>query len=173
METVAHQVATKAVVVESSLQDGRQVLVLQLSAVERYAGSLIVAARNNPRRVPALEETQLGSSELSFPGIAKKNRLQRDAERVVLEFVTELLVARGVCFRHEGLLIFPALLRAAETAVTGAGPGGLTTHFDFSGAIDNVYASLIAWLVIGESFGRLRLWENRAETITAFAATAP
>jgi uncharacterized Zn-finger protein len=61
------------------------------------------------------------------------------------------------------LLVFPTLLRATETDRADELPGSVSLYYDFSGAIDNVYASLISWLVIGQGFGRIRLWENRVE----------
>jgi hypothetical protein len=42
-------------------------------------------------------------------------------------------------------------------------PHGVALYYDFAGAIDNIYASLIAWLVLARDFGRVRLWTDRAE----------
>ena len=42
-------------------------------------------------------------------------------------------------------------------------PHTVSVFYDFAGPIDNVYASLIAWLVLAKDFGRLRLWQERAE----------
>ena len=39
----------------------------------------------------------------------------------------------------------------------------MSLYYDFAGAIDNIYASLIAWLVLARDFGRVRLWAERAE----------
>lgn len=165
---VAGQLATQGVIAQTQRANGEQVLVLQLPVIERYAGSLILAARNNPRLVPALEERQLGSPQLSLPGMeqegmAKNPRLPREQERIVLECVVQLLVSAGICFRHEALLIFPSLFRATETTNDDELVHGISLYYDFSGAIDNVYASLIAWLVIGANFGQVRLWEKRVE----------
>ena len=62
VKTVASQLAMQGVVVQTRLTCGDDVLVLQLPVIERYAGSLIIAARNNPRGVPVLEERLLGSA---------------------------------------------------------------------------------------------------------------
>jgi GTPase SAR1 family protein/predicted phosphodiesterase/uncharacterized Zn-finger protein len=160
---VTDQLATQGVIVKTKLTGGDDAVVLQLPVIERYAASLIVAARNNPRGVPALETSELGAPSISLPGMTAEDRVPRGQERIVLEAVVELMIEHGLCFRHEGLLVFPTLLRATETDRADQLPGSVSLYYDFSGAIDNVYASLISWLVIGQGFGRIRLWESRVE----------
>lgn len=160
---VTDQLATQGVIVKTKLTGGDDAIVLQLPVIERYAASLIVSARNNPRGVPALETSELGSPGISLPGMTGGDRVPRGQERIVLEAVVELMIEHGLCFRHEGLLVFPTLLRATETDRADQLPGSVSLYYDFSEAIDNVYASLISWLVIGQGFGRIRLWENRVE----------
>lgn len=160
---VAEQLATQGVIAYTRLATGERVLVLRVEEIERYAGSLILAARNNARGVPALEEKQTAAPDVPLPGMKEESRLPRSQERVVLECVVQLLVEHGVCFRHEGLLIFPSLFRPTEKETGAALPHSVSLYYDFSGAVDNIYASLVAWLVISKDFGRVRLWEDRAE----------
>ena len=160
---VAEQLATQGVIAYTRLATGERVLVLRVEEIERYAGSLILAARNNARGVPALEEKQTAAPDVPLPGMKEESRLTRSQERVVLECVVQLLVEHGVCFRHEGLLIFPSLFRPTEKETGAALPHSVSLYYDFSGAVDNIYASLVAWLVISKDFGRVRLWEDRAE----------
>ncbi|MFC1713649.1 metallophosphoesterase [Candidatus Poribacteria bacterium] len=143
---------------------GERTLILKIAEIERYAGSLIIAARNNPRGVPALEEKQLASPDVPLPGITKKDRLPRLQERVVLECAIQMMVKCGICFQHEGLLVFPSLFQEAETLdSSNFARDSVSLYYDFSGAIDNVYSSLVAWLVMGKGFGGVRLWHDRAE----------
>jgi len=160
---VAEQFATQGVIAVTRLASGEPVLVLQIGEIERYAGSLIVAARENPRGVPALEMRRLNAPDLALPGIPDENRLPRAQERVVLECTVQLLIAHGICFQHEGLLVFPSLFRPTEREAGETFAHAVSLYYDFSGAIDNIYASLVAWLVIGKAFGRVRLWKDRAE----------
>ncbi|MBV9926747.1 MAG: metallophosphoesterase [Acidobacteria bacterium] len=162
VEAVAEQLAAQGLVAITRLSSGEGVLVLQVGEIERYAGSLIMAARGNLRDVPTLEVQSLQSPDLSLPGIAEKDRLQRHQELVVLECVVQLLIEHGICFQQEGLLIFPSLFSAVEQ-VEGEASQSVSLSYDFSGAIDNIYASLVAWLVIGQQFGRVRLRQNQAE----------
>lgn len=163
LRAVCSQMSLQGMIVQTKLTGGDDAIVLQLPVIERYAASLIVAARDNPRGVPALETSELGSPNISLPGMTGEDRVPRGQERIVLEAVVELMIEHGLCFRHEGLLVFPTLLKATEQAHADELPGSVSLYYDFSGAIDNVYASLISWLVIGQGFGRIRLWENRVE----------
>lgn len=160
---VAEQLAAQGIIAMTQLASGEPVLVLQIGEVERYAGSLIVAARENPRGVPALEMRRLNAPDLALPGIPDDKRLPGVQERVVLECTVQLLIAHGICFQHEGLLVFPSLMRPTEREAASDFSHAVSLYYDFSGAIDNIYASLVAWLVIGKAFGRVRLWPDRAE----------
>ncbi len=164
---VAEQLATQGVIANTRLASGEQVIVLQISEIERYAGSLIVAARNNARNVPALEESKIASPDVPLPGIKEKERLPRLQERIVLECVAQLLVEHGVCFKHEGLLVFPSLFRPTEKEDVEVSSNSVSLYYDFSGAVNNIYASLVAWLVMGKDFGHVRLWDDRAEFETS------
>jgi small GTP-binding protein len=164
---VTEQLAAQGDVADARLAAGERVLVLRIGEIENYAGSLIVAARNNPHGVPAIEIATLSSPGLPLPGIAQSDRLPRMQERVILECVVQLLLENGICFEHEGLLIFPTLFRPTEEGTVGAFTHSVSLCYDFSGAIDNIYASLIAWLVLCKRFGRVRMWEDRAEFDTA------
>ncbi len=160
---VADQLATQGVIVRTKLTGGDEALVLQLPVIERYAGSLIVAARNNPRGVPVLEERLLGSArDIPLPGMTKKERLKGEQERIVLECIVELMIRHGICFRHGGLLVFPTLFPSAGRNEEKL-PHSISLYYDFAGAIDNIYASLIARLVVSEGFGEGRLWAGRIE----------
>lgn len=161
VSAVAEQLAVQGVIADTKLTSGEHALVLQLPVIERYAGSLIVAARNNLRGVPALEERALASLELRLPGIEK--RLSRYQEMTILECVVELFIQHGICFRHQGLLIFPTLFPEIEADSGESLPHSVSLYYDFTGAIDNIYASLVAWLVISSEFGPQRLWANRVE----------
>ena len=163
VNAVTDQLATQGVIARSRVSTGEPVLVLQVQEIERYAGSLIVAARNNPRGVPALELRAIAQTDFSLPGIADKERLPRSQEKAVLECTVQLMLEHGICFQHEGLLIFPTLFATAPTVADTLLPHAVSLYYDFAGAIDNIYASLIAWLVLARDFGRVRLWTDRAE----------
>lgn len=137
--------------------------MLQISEIERYAGSLIFAARNNPRGVPTLEERALTTHGFTFPGIRREERLQPFQERIVLEAVVQLLLEHGICFKHEGVFIFPALFPDTVTRAALTTGESISLYYDFSGPIDNIYSALVVTLALSEHFGRVRLWADGAE----------
>src|SRR3979490_397937 len=95
-------------------------------------------------------------------GLEPGERLtSRSQETVVLESVVRLMIERGICFDHQGLLIFPTLFDDHGPR-EGAPPASAPIYYDFNGPIDNIYASLVARLAIGGKFGPVRLWSRYA-----------
>lgn len=163
VKAVSDQLAMQGVIAQTTLTGGEDVIILQLPVIERYAGSLIIAARNNPRGVPALEERLLGSPQLPLPGMVKKDRVPLIQERIVLECIAELMIRHGVCYRHQRMLVFPSLFAAAQASESEKLPHSVSLYYDFTGAIDNIYASLVARLTVTEEFGEGRLYPGRIE----------
>jgi GTPase SAR1 family protein len=168
VSTVVAQLQAQGVVARSRLAAGTPVLVLQVQEVERYGGSLIMAARNNPRQVPALELRTITHPGFETPGIERSDRLPRAQELPVLEATMQILLNSGICFQHEGLLIFPTMFPYGPGEADAKLPHAVLLHYDFAGAIQNIYAALVASLVLARhtnppTFGRLRLWPDRAE----------
>jgi small GTP-binding protein len=163
LDAAVDQLALQGVIASTTLASGDRALVLRIDEVERYSGSVILAARANSRGIPAIEERTISSRQMVFPSIHEEERLPWLQERAVLECVIQLLIEHDICLRHEGLLVFPSLFPASETRDESTAPTGIALHYDFTGAIDSIYASLVAKLSLSNKFGRYRLWENRAE----------
>jgi GTPase SAR1 family protein len=163
-EAVTDQLAGQGLLAKTRTKGGDEALILRVDVVERYAASLVVLARDNPRGVPAFPEADLGIRLNVLPGIEPSTRLDWTQERVVLECVAELMIRHGVCFRHQGVLVFPTLFPEAPTEVEAEKlPHTVSLWYDFTGAIDNVYASLVAGLMVLRPFGPGRLTPGRAE----------
>jgi WD40 repeat protein len=161
---VINQLAAQGLLAQTQLKDGDRAVILRGDVVEQYAGSLIVAARESARGAPALQESILGGAELSLPGLSERDRLPKLQERIVLECVAELMIRHGVCFRHEGLLVFPTLFKDPPTAEEAEKlPHSVSLWYDFTGAIDNIYALLVAGLMVLRPFGSGRLAAGKAE----------
>ncbi|HEX3763396.1 MAG TPA: metallophosphoesterase [Kofleriaceae bacterium] len=158
---VVQQLARQGLLADARLGDGSRMVILEVEQVERYAASLILAARDNPRGVPALELASVVSVDMSFPRIAARDRLPRDQELVILECVVDLLIKSGICFRSGRLLIFPALFRSqgSDDGHTHA----VAIAYDLVGPVDAIYSSLVCWLALGQGLGAMRLWEHRVE----------
>jgi len=163
LRAVVAQLARQGLVADTRMADGTRALILEVEQVERYASSLILAARDNPHGVPAIDMAKMQSPTAHLPRIKPEERLRRDQELIVLDCVIQLLLEHGLCLRHEGLLIFPSLFRPTQAETGTDFPHSVSLLYDFSGAIDNVYASLVTSLAVSQRFGSLRLWDNRAE----------
>jgi small GTP-binding protein len=163
LRSVVGPLTRQGLVADTRLADGTRVLILEVEQVERYAGSLILAARDNLHGVPAIDVAKVLSPAMKFPRLPPEERLPRDQELLVLDCVIELLLEHGLCLRHEGLLIFPSLFRPTQAETGQELPHAISLHYDFSGPIDNIYASLVTSLALSRRFGPMRLWQDRAE----------
>jgi small GTP-binding protein len=163
LRTVVGHLARQGLVADTRMAGGTRVLILEVEQLERYAGSLIVAARDNPHGVPAIEVSKVLSPRMKFPRIKEGERLREDQELPVLNCVIELLIEHGLCLRHEGLLIFPSLFQPTHAESSTDFSHTISLQYDFFGPIDNIYASLVTSLAVSQQFGPMRLWENRAE----------
>ncbi|MFO0937470.1 MAG: metallophosphoesterase [Gemmataceae bacterium] len=161
---VTDQLARQGLLTKTQTKSGEEALILRVDVVEQYAASLVILARDNPRCVPAFPEAELGNRQEYLSGIVPATRLAWGQERVVLECVAELMIQHGVCFRHMGLLVFPTLFPEVPNDVDAEKlPHAVSLWYDFTGAIDNVYASLVAGLMVLQPFGAGRLTPGRAE----------
>ncbi|UQA57567.1 metallophosphoesterase [Polyangium aurulentum] len=163
VSTVVTQLARQGLVADTHLSDGTRALVLDVEAVERYAGSLILLARDNPHGVPALDTAAVLAPSARFPRIRPEERLRRDQELVTLDCVIELLLEHGICFRHEGLLVFPSLFPASDAEPSGPAEHAVSLYYELSGPVDNIYASVVAALAMSRHFGPVRLYGGRAD----------
>jgi GTPase SAR1 family protein/predicted phosphodiesterase len=163
LQAVIDHLTHQGRVADTRMGGGTRILILEVEQIERYAGSLIVAARENLQRVPAIEVGRLFSPNMEFPGIKPEERLPEDQELPVLNCVIELLIESGLCLRHQGLLVFPWLFQPTHSEAGADFSHAISLHYDFFGPIDNIYASLISALAFSQRFGSMRLWENRAE----------
>jgi small GTP-binding protein len=163
LDAVCCQLASQGAIARAKTSSGKSALILRVEEVERYAGSLIIAAKKNPRGVPALELRAIAHENFALPGIPEQERLPHEQEKPVLECTVQLMLEHGICFQHEGLLIFPSLFAGALDGADGKLLHSVSLYYDFAGAIDNIYASTVAWLVLAKEFGKVRLWSDRAE----------
>jgi small GTP-binding protein len=163
LRTVVGHLSRQGLVADTRMAGGTRLLILEVEQIERYAGSLIVAARDNPHGVPAIEVAKVLSSRMEFPRIKPEERLREDQELPVLNCVIEMLIEHGLCLHHEGLLIFPSLFQPKHSESGAEFTHPISMHYDFFGPIENIYASLITSLAISQRFGPMRLWMDRAE----------
>jgi len=168
LDQVLDQLARQGLIADTRLPSGERVLVLQIEEINRYAGSLIYAAKENlrVRGIPVLDEREITDPGFEFPFILHQQRLAPLRERVVLECVIGLLIEHGICLRQPGLLIFPSKFPQGspdDEAELPKGSAAVSLYYDFTGPIGDLYAKLVAQAAVTERFGRVRLTAGRAE----------
>lgn len=159
---VVAELALCGLVWDTRLGDGTRVVILDVERIEQYAGTLVVCARENPRGVPAIEIGLLSSPDFPLPRLRKEERLPRDQELVILDITVQLILEQGLAFRTGGLLIFPSLFPTDE-ATRPPHHYAVPLYYEFSGAIDQVYATVVSSLANLRRFGAVRLYKNAAE----------
>lgn len=166
--TATRQLARRGAIANTRTATGEHVVVLRIEEIERYAGSLIVAAQQHPAGIAALDAGALLADRMSFPRIAAGERLPRAEEFVVLDCVVEMLVQQGLALLHHGQLVFPSLL---QTGGDEPPPPRAHVRFEFDGAVDRAYASLVTDLALAEAYGPPRLSRHAARFSRASLGT--
>ena len=166
LASVVEQLSLQGAIVDTRRANGERELVLRLAEIERYAGSLILMAREARLQtgmgVPAIEVSALQVAEQKLSPIADKDRLPRAQELIVLECVVQLLIERGICLAHRGLLVFPSMYPQGECQPID-GTDSVSLYYDFTGPSDALYAQLAARAASARRFGHVRLSAGRAE----------
>lgn len=159
---VIKQLSLQGTIALQITEDSIGHIILNVSKIEQYAGSIIILAQESSTGVPTITERSLLTDITDLPGMKKDERLSSEEESIVIGTVIEMLVNAGICTRHEGWLIFPSLYTPTTFLPT---THRANTHvcYDFSGAVENIWTCLVSWLVVAKEFGRHRLWKNRAE----------
>lgn len=134
-------------------------VLLQPEQINRYASSIIQAARNNPGGIGAIPERDVVCANLPLIGF---ERLEPHEEKIVLESTVELLIRHDLCFREMGMLVFPSQLNKVRPAYGDEHPPTEVTY-QFSGSVESIYASLVVRLSYTRDFQREHLWKYAAE----------
>jgi GTPase SAR1 family protein/predicted MPP superfamily phosphohydrolase len=156
--SVVSQLARQGVIAETYAFS--RAIMLNVEQVERYAGSIVVEARDNPRGFPAFDLATIAILGKEFARMTEEERAPRAEERLILECVVGLMIESGICIRQGGQLIFPSLFPAEDRAEI---KHAIALSYDVYGAIDHIYASLVSELWSSGKFGALRLQGQRAE----------
>ncbi|MCH8960595.1 MAG: hypothetical protein IH820_04545, partial [Bacteroidetes bacterium] len=127
------------------------------------ASSFILEARRNPRGLGFLVENRLLRGDYRFPELADLSEDERD---ILLDAATVLFLKRNICFREtfneQTFLVFPSLINEKRPA-TDALESIEDASYRVSGAVENVYASLVVLLGYTNTFTRHNQWQNQAQ----------
>jgi len=147
----------------TSSGDPRILLVPEL--LNNLAASLILEARRNPRGLGALDERQLLSGDYRIPELGD---ISDEEGRILLDAAVLLVLEHNICFREtdplttQSYLVFPDLINLKKPAATADEPLEEGPAYTVSGAVQNVYASLVVLLGYTRQLTRTNQWQNQA-----------
>jgi small GTP-binding protein len=148
--------------VVSELSFGNWVL-LQPERINAYAQAVIQTLRTDKNELGCIPEERVLSGNLAYE--SGMERLKGEDERFVLLAMHQTLIERGLCVREyteKGpLLILPSYYRRERTQLVGH-PAVLVSY-QFSGFLDDIYATLVVRLHHTDPFQRDELWRYAAD----------
>jgi GTPase SAR1 family protein len=147
---------------------GEERILLAPELLNNLAASFVLEARRNPKGLGSLEEKRLLAGEYSFPELEK---LSEDEQNILLDSAALLFLEYNVCFREtdplggKSYLVFPELINLKKPLLEDEKPTEDGMAYTVSGAIENVYASLVVLLGYTQTFTRTDQWRNQARYV--------
>jgi small GTP-binding protein len=136
--------------------------------LNNLAASIIMEARRNSRGLGSLEEQELLTGGHRFPELAG---LSAEDGEVLLDSAIAMFLGHSVCFREtdpltaRSYLVFPELINLRKPDVPESQPIEEGVAYTVSGAVTNVYASLVVLLGYTSTFTRTNQWRDHARYV--------
>jgi small GTP-binding protein len=137
-------------------------VLLQPERINAYAGAVIRSVRSHSDEIGCISEARVLAGDLYYQkaGDWEMDRLPPDEEQVVLRAMHQILVDHGLCLREQTeagtLLVFPSYFKR-ERPDQPNHPSALVTY-QFSGMIDEIYATLVVKLRHTAAFDTDEKW---------------
>lgn len=150
-------------VLRTSAGEERILLVPEL--LNNLAASFVLEARRNPKGLGSLEEERLLTGDYQFRELEK---LSEEEQGTLLDSAALLFLKHNICFREtdplggKSYLVFPELINLKKPPAVGDQPTEDGAAYTVSGAVENVYASLVVLLGYTQTFTRTNQWQNQA-----------
>jgi GTPase SAR1 family protein len=146
---------------------GEDRILLAPEILNNLAASFVLEARRNPKGLGSLEEKRLMAGEYSFSELEKLQLGERD---ILLDAAALLFLEHNVCFREtdplggQSYLVFPELINLKKP-LEDEQPTTDGVAYTVSGAVENVYASLVVLLGYTQTFNRTNQWQRQARYV--------
>jgi GTPase SAR1 family protein len=152
-------------VLRTSKSEERILLAPEL--LNNLASSFVLEARRNLKGLGSLDEKRLLVGDYPFRELEKLSREERD---VLLDSAALLFLEHNVCFRETTLdgqsyLVFPELINLKKPLLEDETKTEDSMAYTVSGAVENVYASLVVLLGYTRTFTRTNQWQNQARYV--------
>ncbi len=151
-----------------STSGGESRILLTPELLNNVGASIILEARRNPKGLGSLEEQRLPSGDYFFPELDGFSGVDRD---ILLDSAVAIFLKHNICFRETDplssrvYLIFPELINLKQPATKDAKTFDDGVAYTVTGAVENVYASLVVLMGFTDVFTRTSQWRNQAEYI--------
>lgn len=163
MMTAVKHLATHGYVSALRASDGREVILLAPELLANVASSIVLEARRNPKGLGAVDEAFILHGDFQ----PRELETLSPADRTLLvDAAVMLFLEHNVCFRQtvgaQTFLIFPALINEKRPQLASSDVIEYVSY-RITGAVENVYASLVVQLGYTGTFARTNQWQNQAE----------
>jgi GTPase SAR1 family protein len=144
---------------------GEERILLAPELLNNLAASFVLEARRNPKGLGSLEEKLLLEGKYPFRELEKLSAEERD---ILLDSAALLFLERNICFREtdplggKSYLVFPELINLKKPVLENEQPTEDSVAYTVSGAVENVYASLVVLLGYTQTFTRTDQWRSQA-----------
>ena len=142
---------------------GDSLVLLAPELLINLASSIVLEARRNPEGLGSLDEDRLRRSGYNLPEL--EGCTGRDVE-VLVDGALGLFLTHALCFRErlgqQALLVFPSLVQSGMSPPASAPAVIEDVSYRITGAVENVYASLVVLLGYTNAFSRSEHWRDEA-----------
>lgn len=137
-------------------------ILLQPERINAYAAAVIRAVRAHTDEIGCIPERRVLIGDLDYQDM---ERLPPEEEQIVLQAMHQIFIEHGLCLREPSdagpLLIFPSYFRRERPELPGH-PATFVSY-QFSGPLDEIYATLIVRLHHTTPFDHDQLWRFAAD----------
>jgi small GTP-binding protein len=137
-------------------------VLLQPERINAYAAAVIRKVRKHPEEIGVISEKDILAADLDFQDM---QRLPQDEEQIVLRAMHQTFVEHGLCLQEptekDMLLVFPSYFKRERPDLADH-PAAFVTY-EFSGMLEEIYATLVVRLHHTTTFEKAALWRFAAD----------
>ncbi len=137
-------------------------VLLSPKEINRYASVVVRMAREQVDEMGSVPERQVLDGRLDYKDM---ERLNGEDEKILLRAIVKRFLDRSLCFTEETpkgtMLVFPSYFRRDKPDLIEH-PNVFVTY-NFSGLLDEIYATLVVRLSYSGVFTKDQLWKNAAD----------
>ena len=164
IRTAVGHLANHGYVAPITRSTGEEAVLLQPDLLVNLTSSFVLEARRHPQGLGLLEEDKLLAGGYGFREL---EGLEEDEREALLDAAASLFLKRHIAFREtvqeNSVLVAPSLINEKRPKDEAAGTTD-DVSYRVSGAVENVYASLVVQLGYTDEFQRdQQRWQNHAQ----------